>query len=277
MSALAVRPSPRPLTAGRVTRLGAALLLHGAFFAHAVHSQDVPLRPQPATAPAGPSSTPTSAGTAITVPAGVSDATACGGTAATATPPATSAAATPPAATDAAATRAAVSGATTSAPATHSDAFPAAWLGRWKGAVEVLGGTGGGTGFTMELRIAPTERPDAYTWTIIYDGQMGRQERPYLLRVKDAVRGEYVIDEVNGILLPTRLIGDTLFSSFVVQGARVSVREQLRDAGTPQERIEVELLTLDEGAPVRSGGTGGVPEVLGWSPRSLQRAVLRRE
>lgn len=154
--------------------------------------------------------------------------------------------------------------------------FPSSWIGRWKGEMTVLGGDDGARapGFSMELVIAPTEKPDRYQWTIIYDGLAGRQQRNYTLVVQDAARGEFLIDENNGIVLPARELGGVLHSSFVVAGNRIHSREQLRDPGTSSAQIEVELLTIAEQGPRTSGGDG-VPEVKAWSPRSVQRGVLK--
>ena len=168
----------------------------------------------------------------------------------------------------------AASGAAASAshPATT---FPASWVGRWKGDVEVLGTNGDAPKFTKELVIAPTEAADRFTWTIIYEGASGRQERPYTLVVKDAAAGLYEIDEKNGIVLPSRMLGGVMHTAFTVQGARITTREEVVGAGTSDERMLFELATFSDDQPIKTGG-GDAPEVLGWRPTSVQRATLRR-
>ena len=168
----------------------------------------------------------------------------------------------------------AVTGAAAST-ARNASSFPASWLGRWKGEVEVLGAGPAAPKFTKELVIARTEAPDRFTWTIIYDGASGRQERPYTLVVKDSAAGLYEIDENNGIVLPARLLGGVMHTAFVVQGTRITTREEVLGAGSGDERMVFELATFSEAQPIKTGG-GEVPEVLAWSPTTVQRATMRR-
>jgi photosystem II stability/assembly factor-like uncharacterized protein len=128
----------------------------------------------------------------------------------------------------------------------------------------------------MELIIAPTDAADRWRWTIVYDGAAGRQERPYELLVRDAEKGRFAIDEKNSIVLETAFLDGGHYGQFVVQGNRITTFERLLDAGTPNERLLVELVTHRDGAAVASGGVGGVPEVASNAPVAVQRAVLRR-
>lgn len=158
-----------------------------------------------------------------------------------------------------------------------SDAFPKAWLGRWKGDVEIVGAPPGATvpKFTKELVIAPTDVAGQYTWTIIYQGSAGNQTRPYTLITKDAAQGLYEIDEKNGIVLPARLLAGVLHTNFIVEGSRIVTREELLDPGTPNERILAELSSYTEADPKTTGGNG-TPDVKGWTPSTIQRAILRK-
>ncbi len=136
--------------------------------------------------------------------------------------------------------------------------------------------------FTHELIIAPTDRPDRFQWTIVYSGESGRQERKYELVVRNAERGEYAIDEKNGIILDARYLAGGLHSHFSVQGTRITTRERLEGFGTPDEAITVEMIVLLEEGVTLTGGKAGaaegaLPEVRTWMPRSVQRATLRRQ
>ncbi|MBL9121610.1 MAG: hypothetical protein JNL80_17010 [Phycisphaerae bacterium] len=144
--------------------------------------------------------------------------------------------------------------------------------------------------FTMELVVGelsspqvPSE-PAACEWTILYRGgavtapstESPVQERRYRLLVRDAAKGEFAIDERNGIVIEARLLNGALYSHFVVQGTRITTREKLEGVGTKDERIEVEMLVTRDELAVVSGGVESVPEVRSWVPRSIQRATLRR-
>ncbi len=182
-----------------------------------------------------------------------------------AAPPASSGPAVPPVAPDPVAAPAPTPG------------FPAAWVGRWKGDATADTGVGEPMRFTMEMNIAATEQPGRFQWTVIYDGSTGRQERPYELVVKDAARGEYAIDEKNSIVLDARLLNGTLYSHFLVEGTRIATRERLEGEGTADgPRIEVEMIVTRDADATSTGKAEGVPEVLSWMPRSIQRATLRR-
>jgi hypothetical protein len=161
-----------------------------------------------------------------------------------------------------------------------SPSFPASWIGHWKGEATTEGG-GQTMRFTQELIVAPTDRPDRFGWTIVYAGESGRQERTYELIVRNAERGEYAIDEKNGIILDARYLAGGLHSHFSVEGTRITTRERLEGFGTPDEAITVEMIVLIENAVTVTGGKSevagvAIPEVRSWMPRSVQRATLRR-
>lgn len=162
-----------------------------------------------------------------------------------------------------------------SAKAAANAGFPQSWAGSWKGDVEVIGADFGK--FSMELVIAPTTEANTWDWKIIYDGQAGRQERPYALIVKDAAAGLYEIDERNGIVLPQRWMGNVLRSQFEVMGSRIDASYELLGGGTADERIVCELVSYRADQSVTTGGKDNVPEVKGWTPSTVQRVVMRRK
>lgn len=162
------------------------------------------------------------------------------------------------------------------APAQPAATFPEAWRGHWKGPSRVVGPAGTTMTFTMELVIEPTETPGRWTWTVIYDGAAGRQVRPYHLVAVDAAKGAWKVDEGNGIEIVHQVLDGTLFAQFAVGGARITTRERLERAGTPDERLEIEMMTTRDGDATASGGVGTTPTVEAWPPRTLQTAALRR-
>lgn len=152
--------------------------------------------------------------------------------------------------------------------------FPQTWAGHWKGDAELVRAGGANIAFKMELIVKPTDDPARWTWTIVYDGAAGRQERAYELVVKDAATGSFQIDERNGIVLEARLLGGTLYSTFEVQGTRLHTRERIEDAGTDRARLIVEITTWQAAVAQETGG-GDAPPVQTWAVSSLQRATLR--
>lgn len=163
------------------------------------------------------------------------------------------------------------------APKAAEPGFPDSWIGHWAGDATLNSPKGVAMRFTMELKVAKTDDPTKYEWTIIYDDGKNRQERPYQLIVKDAANGAYEIDEKNGIVLPCTLIGGALYSAFDLEGVRLVSRDQLVG-----DAIETEIITLSTKQMVSTGGKADdpeaqVPPVNGVPVVSVQRAVLKKK
>ena len=126
----------------------------------------------------------------------------------------------------------------------------------------------------MELKIAPTDDRDRFQWTIVYEGAQGRNERLYTLVAKDPDKGQFVVDENNGITMEATLIGDTLSEHFVVEGQRVWTTSRLVQTSLGKE-IHFELSSADDTQANKSGGKNGTPEVVSLRLNSHQRAILK--
>jgi hypothetical protein len=171
-------------------------------------------------------------------------------------------------------------GAKTTAAAIVVPAFPADWCGRWTGTLTPLGASKAGP-VEMTLEIAPIA-DGRWSWTIIYDGVAGRQVRPYELVAVDPAAGRFAIDEKNGIVIPIAFFEGTIYSTFEVMGTRVEVRESLVGAGA-EAAVVVEMATVAVGESTVTGGIAeqsipeqSIPEVRCWTPRAVQRGMLRR-
>ena len=116
-------------------------------------------------------------------------------------------------------------------------AFPEAWIGSWQGEVTAFGPGG---------------------------------ERMRFEMLRDRATGAYAIDEHNGIVLDARLLDDTLFSCFEVQGTRLFVRERLvQHEGAPALSFEIATGSHE------GNTTGEAIPVINYPTTGLQRAVLR--
>ena len=206
----------------------------------------------------------------------------------------------------------------------HITNFPQDWAGTWHGTLTSTAYRASGEkredapeiSIEMTLEIAPTSDPQRWSWKITYDGDQGKQVRPYELVVRDGgaaaaaspasptdppalSRSRFAIDEKNSIVIPVQFADNVLWSSFEVLGTRVDVREEfvrgdaLVDArgdarGEALGEIRIEMISTKIDDPEVSGGTrsgssgdaggdaSGVPAVRSWSPISIQRGVLRR-
>ena len=165
--------------------------------------------------------------------------------------------------------------ASTSTPPATSEAldFPAAWVGAWRGSLDWHTLDGESNKVDMQVEIHPLDDPNRFSWTIIYDGEMGRQVRPYELIVRDPERGEYAIDEKNGIILEATLLGDTFYSWFEVGGTRIVTRERLEQGPTGDRWIAVEMLSARSEPHTVTGEGIAVSSFLATT---LQRGRLER-
>jgi len=129
----------------------------------------------------------------------------------------------------------------------------------------------------MTLEIAPIA-DGRWSWTITYDGEFGRQVRPYELIAIDAAAGRFAVDEKNGIVIPMRFLKGTLYSTFEVMGSRIEVRETLVGSGG-SAAIAIEMATIAVAEPTLTGGNPEQldPEVRSWTPRTVQRGRLERQ
>jgi hypothetical protein len=146
--------------------------------------------------------------------------------------------------------------------------FPRGWIGVWSGPLHITTPGKPKQTLAMELHIQPIEG-DTGKWTfkIVYD----KQPRDYVLIAKDLAQGELVVDEQNSIVIDARLVDDTLFSQFSVQGNYIQAR-YTRVAGA----IDFEIVMTRLSSPTKTGGRDGVPEVDVFPVRVVQRARLTR-
>lgn len=140
-------------------------------------------------------------------------------------------------------------------------AFPDTFVGSWTGELEVST-LPKPVGMTLDVRQIPgTPR---YTWTMRYEGQPAR---PYELVPVDPARGQWAIDEKNGIVLDSFVAGGKLLSQFDVATNRVTSRYEL----TPDGQLELEMSMFSR-QPLASTGHG----VETFKLVNFQRAVLHR-
>jgi photosystem II stability/assembly factor-like uncharacterized protein len=147
------------------------------------------------------------------------------------------------------------------------------WSGVWKGTVRNHVDVARSSTFEMQLTVEPVDA-NSLRWQIVYDGEAGQSVRDYQLLVDDAAQGKYTLDEKNGILLPARLLGQTLTFHFSVQDQHLWTSYKFVAGDTPQ--IEFDLVSSSAESVTRSGGKDEIPEVTGYSITSRQHATLVR-
>jgi hypothetical protein len=152
-------------------------------------------------------------------------------------------------------------------------AFPKSFLGHWEG--ELLwfqAGKKEPQKVKMQLIIQSADSVGQYTWQIIY-GNKGEDNRPYVLKPIDTVKGHWVIDERNGIVLDQYWIGNRFTSAFTVQNSTI-----LDSYWLEGDKLVAEFYSYTS-TPVSSTGNGSedVPKVDSYSLKAYQKANLKKK
>lgn len=145
--------------------------------------------------------------------------------------------------------------------------FPENATGIYKGTL-VIDSARGTQEIPMEFHMKSTDSLHKFTYVLSYNNS----PRNYTLIVKNKAKGIYEVDENNGIILPAKFSGNTLFSFFEVQGNFLSSRmEFLKD------KMHFEILFTATKDKVKTGGTSEeIPEVFGFPITTIQKAVLKK-
>jgi hypothetical protein len=159
------------------------------------------------------------------------------------------------------------------AAAAQKQSFPQSWQGKWKGVLNwYKAGADTAQQVNMELHILPGDSANTWSWKIIYQAAQPDQ-RPYSLKLKDAAKKHWVIDEHNGIVLDQFLIGGKLCGSFSVGKSIINNCYQLQG-----DSLLVEFYTMGL-TPLNTTGLGteDSPSVNNYAIYAFQKAVLHKE
>lgn len=155
----------------------------------------------------------------------------------------------------------------------QAPSFPQSWQGKWKGSLHWYK-TGADTArqVNMELHILPGDSAHTWSWKIIYQSAQA-DERPYTLKLKDAAKKHWVIDEHNGIVLDQFFVSNKLCGSFSVGNSIINNCYQLQG-----DSLIVEFYTMGLQPLNTTGrGTEDSPTVNNYAIHAYQKAVLRKE
>ncbi|MEX0636139.1 MAG: hypothetical protein WD135_05175 [Ferruginibacter sp.] len=123
--------------------------------------------------------------------------------------------------------------------------------------------------FDMQLHILPTDTLGVYSWKIIY-GDQQQDSRPYLLKAIDSSKGKWVIDENNGIVLSSNVMGNCLLGAFTVMGNTITDSYCLEN-----NSIKVSFTSIRLGESSNTGlDTVESPAVINYRVGSYQTGIL---
>jgi len=150
--------------------------------------------------------------------------------------------------------------------------FPEKYFGIYKGDL-VINNTRGTQTIPMEFHLKAGDSTDVYVYTLVYGANEQRQERNYNLLAVNAEKGEYVVDENNGILLDAQWVDNTLYSSFEVQGNLLTTTERFHE-----NTMDFEITFSSKESKKVTGTEGENPiEVISYPITVVQKAHLTKQ
>lgn len=146
--------------------------------------------------------------------------------------------------------------------------FPNDFFGIYRGKIEISSPQGKQE-FDMEFHLKNTDTIGTYKYTLIYN----KQARNYFLIEKDIDKGQYIIDENNGIILQTTVFNKAIYSIFEVMGNLISNTIHFYDT-----YIDFEIaMSRTSQIEITGKGTQEIPEVKTYPIPIIQKARLYKE
>jgi hypothetical protein len=154
---------------------------------------------------------------------------------------------------------------------THAAEFPKSFIGNWKGEMTWYPNGKTAQKVNVELHILPTDTIGQYTWQIIY-GSKKEDNRPYILKAVDSIKGHWVVDELNGIVLDGYWLGNRFSGAFAVQGNTILDSYWIENGS-----LHFQFFSYPQ-QPEKTTGyqTAESPKVDVYRISSYQKAVLKK-
>jgi len=150
--------------------------------------------------------------------------------------------------------------------------FPDAYFGIYKGDLTIVNANGEDI-IPMEFHLLPTETEGTYHYIIVYIIDGNRQERNYTLKAENAEKGNYIVDENNGILLDAKVLDNKLYSMFEVQGNILTTNLTFFE-----DDMIFEITFSSKKAARVSGTAGEYPiEVISYPISTVQKGILQKQ
>lgn len=145
--------------------------------------------------------------------------------------------------------------------------FPDDFLGIYTGTLEIISTGNPSMEIPMEFHLLKTDSAHRFQYRLIYDGQ----PRNYTLIVHDLKNGQMSVDENNGIILPTKLTDNVLYSFFQVEQNLLSSRLAFYE-----DIVQFEILFSDLSRKSQTGENTEY-EIYGYPITTTQRATLKQQ
>lgn len=149
-------------------------------------------------------------------------------------------------------------------PSRAQQLFGDACLGTWTGTMYIYSQGSLKDSVPVRLTVTKTGQSDAWTWKTEYHSPKQPVVKDYILRLRDAAKGQYVTDEGGGLELTDYLFGNKLYSVFETQNITLTSTYELRG--------DELIFEVTSGRKQLAGSQ----EVSTFSVNNLQRVVFRR-
>ncbi|MEM6379602.1 MAG: hypothetical protein AAF705_15465, partial [Bacteroidota bacterium] len=142
--------------------------------------------------------------------------------------------------------------------------FPEKCLGEWEGMMYIYSNGSLVDSVSTSFDVARTEEPHTFTWITSYHSPTQPMVKDYKLKLIDAEKKLYAVDEGNSIALHSYLFDNKLYSVFETQGILLTSSYELMG-----ENLVFEV----------TSGTNLEPgkDVMNYSVRNLQRVVFKKK
>lgn len=134
--------------------------------------------------------------------------------------------------------------------------LPKEWLGIWVGEMVITNPRNEKTSVPVKLEIASLRDSENLTWVTTYGDKETDSKVPNVVKEYELVPGkekpgQFMIDEKNGIMLPSRLVENVLYSQFVVGESSITARYELVADQIQFEIISTKQISVEEKSMVK--------------------------
>lgn len=150
--------------------------------------------------------------------------------------------------------------------------FPENYLGKYIGTLDIFSEKGK-TEYPMEFHLLATDSVGKYKYTLVYGDGENRQERPYTLIEKDKQKGNYVLDENNGITLDAKVNENKMYFLFEVMDSLLTTFITFE-----KDHLIFEIVVTNTKKKNVSGGQNdSIPKVSSYPIHVVQKARLIKQ
>jgi len=125
----------------------------------------------------------------------------------------------------------------------------------------------------MEFHLNKTDSIGKYNYVLVYGENEKRQERKYYLIEKDAEKGNYVVDEDNGIFIDAKVLENKLYCLFEVEQSLLTTFITFE-----KNHLLFEIVYSNTSKKEESGGQNdSIPKVTSYPLHVIQKAKLLKQ